>query len=564
MPFFNKNQKENDESTGPKAVAKKVLNSNKLYPVAILFAVYFFIWAILFHSIFGIVFAVLELIISIAALLIHKGVIRLPFGKQFFAIFLAICSLALIIPYVRYFDAAKPYQQSDQIVWEDITLSDAIPTPNLSWGEVNENTDSTLQLTLVKISKSKYNKYMNSCIKMGYTMNGDIEDPETGAYNPDGYQLTLIYSAEEQELTINLTAPPTLQEIAFPAGEYADQIPQPSFTKGYVEQDDTTGITVYVNTESKADFGNYMTQCMEYGFTNVIDKSDLYFYGKNEAGYELTLQYFGFNAMSISVQQPEYNVTINIEYKYSMSLFRNNINFYIDDTLIDTLGTEIDGSYSQILTRGIHTFRFENAKSTENAQELQLDIGQPQTLYFELQRHFGGTITAEQTTGESWQSADSGSTDSNNSDSDASDSGASDSGDLDHSDSSDTDTDAKDSDNASVSESGASDTPVTYERAFQCAGSQGVDYIMFDTDHKTVVFFSSVGTDKKTGTYVGEFSSGLVISWDKAAVDQTDQFTYQEGTASATLKAHDGTISTFTISDVQEDTAILNSLNTGE
>ncbi len=69
---------------------------------------------------------------------------------------------------------------------------------------------------------------------------------------------------------------------------------------------------------------------------------------------------------------------------------------------------------------------------------------------------------------------------------------------------------------------------------------------------------------KKPEPYVGEFSSGLVISWDKAAVDQTDQFTYQEGTASATLKAHDGTISTFTISDVQEDTAILNSLNTGE
>ena len=52
-------------------------------------------------------------------------------------------------------------------------------------------------------------------------------------------------------------------------------------------------------------------------------------------------------------------------------------------------------------------------------------------------------------------------------------------------------------------------------------------YYMFDTDTKTVVQIGTDDTYLYRGTYAGDFSTGVTMTWDHG--EWTDEFIYTEG-----------------------------------
>ncbi len=497
-----------DSQAELKPMLQSVFNYKNLLLASLIAGIYFFIWALLSHSVAGTVLGVIELLLALTAVLIEKDKIHLKRGNRIIPRMLAILSLVMVIPYVAYFDAAKPYQETERITWSELTLKEKIPAISLSWGSVTKNTETELSLSLINISQDVYTDYVSDCQVLGYTVTSDSDDTKTEAYDESGYQLSLSYSKDEKTLDIDLTAPYELSEMEFPDGLCTEQIPLPSFTKGYIAQDDKNGITVYVDTKSKGAYSSYMKKCIEHGFTESSEKTDTYYHAYNEAGYELTLRYFSYNVICIAVAIPEYEVTLNVEYKYTSIISRGRLNFYVDDELIDEVNN-VDTSFSASLTLGIHTFRFASAKSEDVYTEMEIEITEPQTINLLVEKHFGGTLEMAQVFPEEEEET---------------------------------------GENTALDDAEYD----SYTTAFSCNQSQGTLYLLFDTEANAAISFSTADNTIQKGTYVGDFATGVVITWDDMSADKTSVFTHRETQAVASYKDTDSKAYTYTVTDIQE------------
>ena len=82
-------------------------------------------------------------------------------------------------------------------------------------------------------------------------------------------------------------------------------------------------------------------------------------------------------------------------------------------------------------------------------------------------------------------------------------------------------------------------------------------YYMFDTDTKTVVYFGTNDTYIERGTYTGDFSTGVTITWSHG--EWTEKFTHKSGSY-ATLIDGNGWDWEYKVCDVGAAQRILDGL----
>lgn len=97
-----------------------------------------------------------------------------------------------------------------------------------------------------------------------------------------------------------------------------------------------------------------------------------------------------------------------------------------------------------------------------------------------------------------------------------------------------------------------------YEKAFVRAMSNYSLYYMFDTDTNAVVYFSSHDTFVDNGTYSGEFSSGVTITWDHG--EWTETFTNKSGSNDATMIDGNGFDWEYKVCSVEDAQKILDGI----
>ena len=102
------------------------------------------------------------------------------------------------------------------------------------------------------------------------------------------------------------------------------------------------------------------------------------------------------------------------------------------------------------------------------------------------------------------------------------------------------------------------DTPKSeYEKAYIRDLNNYDLYYMFDTDTKTVVYFGTNDSYVDKGTYTGDFSNGVKITWDHG--EWTEKFIHKSGSY-ATLIDGNGFDWEFKVCDVEKAQRILNDL----
>ena len=97
-----------------------------------------------------------------------------------------------------------------------------------------------------------------------------------------------------------------------------------------------------------------------------------------------------------------------------------------------------------------------------------------------------------------------------------------------------------------------------YEKAYIRDMSNYDLYYMFDTDNKTVVYFGTDDTYIEKGTYTGDFSTGVTITW--AHGEWTEKFTHKSGN-SATLVDGNGWDWEYKVCDVEKAQKVLDGHN---
>lgn len=199
--------------------------------------------------------------------------------------------------------------KSEKIKWDDMILSEQLPEPPKNKGEIHENTAEKLWVDINKISDKQYNDYTEACKAKGFTVDPESDSTSYGAYNSEGYKLSLSHYGSEDEIKIELEKPIEMSSITWPTSKAGKQLPAPKSTKGKFTHENDDGFNVYIGNTSKDDYNSYVKACSDKGFTVNYDKGDSFYNADNSAGWHVSIKYEGNNIMSIDIDAPSESST---------------------------------------------------------------------------------------------------------------------------------------------------------------------------------------------------------------------------------------------------------------
>ena len=199
--------------------------------------------------------------------------------------------------------------KSEKIKWDDMILSEQLPEPPKNKGEIHENTAEKLWVDINKISDKQYNDYTEACKAKGFTVDPESDSTSYGAYNSEGYKLSLSHYGSEDEMKIELEKPIEMSSITWPTSKAGKQLPAPKSTKGKFTHENDDGFNVYIGNTSKDDYNSYVKACSDKGFTVNYDKGDSFYNADNSAGWHVSIKYEGNNIMSIDIDAPSESST---------------------------------------------------------------------------------------------------------------------------------------------------------------------------------------------------------------------------------------------------------------
>ena len=358
----------------------KLSTYGKITTVAIIAFTLLCLIAILFGKTAAAVIAILQIVLTVVAVLMKKQVIKVP--QSWLHIVALVLAVVLLAPYMTLF--GTDYGDAEKFAWSDILLADVIPEPKSHLGEILANSDEYLSLYVYKTSAEDYSKYVDACEEKGFTVEAEQSDLSYYAYNADGYKLSLYYDENDSKMSISVDAAEEYGALVWPDSEIASMLPVPKSTTGEITQDDEKGFAAYVSDTPIEEYNAYVAACADKGFTVEASESEKSYSAKNNDGYQLSVSYQGNGVMSISVDEPEYAVSLEIECVENLLFSKYDVDVYVDDSMQGTISHGTTETYNLNLTKGVYEIKFVSAEDDEVTGRVSIDIYQDESLKYKI------------------------------------------------------------------------------------------------------------------------------------------------------------------------------------
>ena len=358
----------------------KLSTYGKITTVAIIAFTLLCLIAILFGKTAAAVIAILQIVLTVVAVLMKKQVIKVP--QSWLHIVALVLAVVLLAPYMTLF--GTDYGDAEKFAWSDILLADVIPEPKSHLGEILANSDEYLSLYVYKTSAEDYSKYVNACEEKGFTVEAEQSDLSYYAYNADGYKLSLYYDENDSKMSISVDAAEEYGALVWPDSEITSMLPVPKSTTGEITQDDEKGFAAYVSDTPIEEYNAYVAACADKGFTVEASESEKSYSAKNNDGYQLSVSYQGNGVMSISVDEPEYAVSLEIECVENLLFSKYDVDVYVDDSMQGTISHGTTETYNLNLTKGVYEIKFVSAEDDEVTGRVSIDIYQDESLKYKI------------------------------------------------------------------------------------------------------------------------------------------------------------------------------------
>ena len=228
-----------------------------------------------------------------------------PFYFRWWFILIAIIAVFVVITTVG--------GNGEKIVWDEMVLGEFLPEPPTKRGEIIDNSSEGLSVDVNKVSDKQYADYIEECKEKGFNVDVESDSSSFGAYNKEGYKLTLSHYGDGKELSIDLEKPMEMGTIEWPASTAGKQLPKPNSTIGKISYEHDDNFSIYIGNTTKADYDKYVDECSKKGFNVDYDKGEDYYYATNKEGWDVSLNFEGNNTMRIDIDAPEEKVTSKTE-----------------------------------------------------------------------------------------------------------------------------------------------------------------------------------------------------------------------------------------------------------
>lgn len=326
------------------------------------------------------ILSIVQIAIVVVAILMKKNIIKVP--KNWIPIVAVVVSFVLVIPYFSLFKInSADYVKYD---WDAVVLAEMLPRPESPYGEIISNSEDYLSLDVTKTTEAQYKEYIEACKDKGFTIDTESSGSIFYAYNDKGYKLSLSYYDYNSEMHINLDSAMEMETITWPDSKMAKLLPAPKSTTGKIYSDDEDSFSVYIGNTTIDDYNAYVKACEEKGFTVDAQKKDKTFSAKNADSFKLSVDYKGNNVIYISVAEPEFDVTIEVECVENWIFSKYDVELSVDDEFEGTIPHGDKKTFDVVLKRGKHTISFESAEDDTLDGEVEVEITKNETIKLKI------------------------------------------------------------------------------------------------------------------------------------------------------------------------------------
>lgn len=335
-------------------------------------------------KIFAGIIALLSIALTVVALLMKKQIIKAP--KSWIHIVAIAIAIVLIVPYFSLFggNGNSSTDKGEKFSWSNLILGEVIPQPKSDVGKIITNTESSLSVYINRTSTDDFYDYIKACKDKGFAIDAEQLTSSFNAYNESGYKLSLYYAESNKEMHIGVDAPVVYGELKWSDNGLGKLLPTPVSKVGEIKKDDNKGFEAIVAETSIEDFKAYAKLCSDKGFSIDVEESDKSFDAKNADGYKLSVKYIGNNVMSISIDEPEYQVAVEVECVENWIFSKYDVDVYVEDSLEGTLSHGTTDTYSVTLTKGTYTIKFVSAENDDVTGTVKIDISKDEDIKFKI------------------------------------------------------------------------------------------------------------------------------------------------------------------------------------
>lgn len=326
------------------------------------------------------IISIVQIAVIIAAILMKKNIIKVTYN--WLSLVALAVSFILIIPYFSLFKInSADYVKYN---WDEIILAEMLPKPESPCGEVVLNSDDNLSLEVTKTTATQYKEYIEACKDKGFTIDTETTGSFFYSFNDKGYKLSLSYYVSDSVMHINLDSAMEMETVTWPDSNLAKLLPVPKSTTGKIYSNDTDSFSVYIGNTTIDDYNDYVKACEDKGFTVDKQKKAKTFSAKNADSYKLSVDYKGNNVIYISVAEPEFDVTIEVECVENWIFSKYDVELSIDDDFEGTIPHGDKKSFDVVLKRGKHTISFESAEDSTLDGEIEVEITKAETVKLKI------------------------------------------------------------------------------------------------------------------------------------------------------------------------------------
>ena len=189
--------------------------------------------------------------------------------------------------------------QHKPLIIPDTELSRLIPPIDGAKGTVVVNNSSYFTIECYGISNEEFENYKYICKNSGFTIDCESTGSLFDAYNEDGYNIRITYY--NSEMDIHITNKMDMNNFVWPDSQIAALVPVPKSNYGNISSSSETCLIVYIGNTTVEDYKEYIYACMEKGFDNNISQREFSYHADNDDGFEIIVEYRGYNTMFLRI-----------------------------------------------------------------------------------------------------------------------------------------------------------------------------------------------------------------------------------------------------------------------
>ena len=217
-----------------------------------------------------------------------------------------ILGLLLILPYLIFFgnDVGR-IRYDREYKWEDSTIASQLEQPSFGKLGIYLSSDRQFAADVDDVTQGQYREYLTSCKEKGFTVDSFVDPNGYTAFDEAGTKLETHYYEYMKQMSIRIIAPLQMRELIWPSSELADLLPRPDTDTGLLDRENNSSLVIYAGGTSRTAYADYVQQCMDAGFNVDYRRNERTYYAENEEGCRLSVDYYGFDIMLISLYRQD-------------------------------------------------------------------------------------------------------------------------------------------------------------------------------------------------------------------------------------------------------------------